>query len=151
MSLLKDEETYRLDELQRVGGETLDLFALLAGRVADPALRSRIEAHGRALAQVLEQTAERRRARGEQPQTSDPERSHLEAMGARLRALVLPGDVDAHHVESLLEASEAVERQLDLVLELDPEPQIHRPLAAFRERNREFEAALRARDDEQGS
>lgn len=143
MSIMKDETTARLDDLHRDGMEALGVFDDLARRIDDDDLRDLVAAHADAQRELLERIATVRRARGEMPHAGDPERSHLEAAGAVVRAALLPGRNTTHYVETLLEAARNVERHVDAALSLDLDAQLRRVLEAFRADNVAFDDALR--------
>jgi hypothetical protein len=145
MTLFKDERTLRLDDLDITAAEAEALYRDLEPRIEDEALRSRVAAHAAAQADLLSRVDALRRDLGELPQLGDPERSQLGAAGAHLRAIVLPGDVAIHHVESLLEAAGKVTAQVDLALGVELDAELERLLTELRRLNVAFEEALRAR------
>lgn len=145
MTLLKDDRTLRLDDLDIAASEAEALYEDLERRIDDDALRALVAEHAAAQREALGRVDEIRRARGDLPQAGDPERSHLGAAGAALRALVLPGDPAAHYVESLLDAAAKVSAALDDALAIDLDPDLRRLLTDLKDRNAAFETALRAR------
>ncbi len=145
MSFVKDETTARLDDLHREGMEAVGLYEDLQEHIEDSDLSNLLAAHAGAQQKLLQQAADWRRARGEMPHASDPERSHLEAAGAFVRAIFLPGRTSDHYVESILEPAGRVERLLDDVLALELAAELRAVLEAFRTDNAEFQAELRRR------
>lgn len=143
MSLLKDETTVRLDDVNRAGMEALELFEDLGEGIEDAALRTVVSAHAEAQRRLLERITALRRARGEMPQAADPERSHLEAAGAQLRAALLPGETSDRYVGSLLDAASHVEAAVDAALTLELDRELRTLLEACRSDNHRFRAALR--------
>ena len=147
MSLVKDPATVRLDDLHREGMEAIGVFEDLAERIDDAGLEGLVAAHGAAQRNLLERIADLRRARGEMPHAGDPERSHLEAAGAFVRAVLLPGQTSDHYVESLLEAAGRIEEHLGAALALDLAPEVRDLLESFRRDNTDFRQALRQRTE----
>ena len=145
MSLLKDEVTARLDDLQRAGMEALDLYQDIENRTDDETLRELLAPHIDAQRSMLERAADVRRELGQLPQVADPERAHLEAAGAFVRAMVLPGASTTHYVESLLDAAETVDRCLADALGLELDGRLRRALESFARENDAFRRALHAR------
>ncbi|HEX6992761.1 MAG TPA: hypothetical protein VF339_01305 [Gammaproteobacteria bacterium] len=145
MSFVKDEATARLDDLYREGMEAVGVFDDLAQSIDDADLENLVASHASAQRTLLERAAALRRARGEMPHAADPERSHLEAAGAFVRAVLLPGQTAAHYVETLLEAVRKVDRHLDAALALDLDAKLRRVLEALRDDNAAFDEALRKR------
>lgn len=145
MTLVKDEATARLDDLYRSGMEAVGLFEDLDERIEDVDLKSLVAAHAAAQRRLLERTADLRRGRGEMPHAADPERSHLEAAGAFVRAMILPGQTSQHYIDSLLETAETVETHLDEALALQLDAEMRRLLESFRDDNASFQAELRRR------
>ncbi|HEX7081238.1 MAG TPA: hypothetical protein VF329_09505 [Gammaproteobacteria bacterium] len=145
MTLLKDETTARLDEVQKAGTESLGLYEDLAERIDDRALAALVRARLEEQKRLLERLAELRRERGDLPQAGDPERSHLEAAGAVVRAILLPGATTAHYVESLLGAAVETGRALDAAASLALDPETRRLLDALAASNGAFIEALRER------
>ena len=145
MSLVKGEITARLDDLHREGMEAIGILEDLEERIDDADLKGLVAAHASAQRTLLERTADLRRKRGEMPHAADPERSHIEAAGAFVRAVLLPGQTSSHYVESLLDTASKVERHLDAALALDLESDMRSLLERFRNDNAAFQAALRKR------
>lgn len=145
MTLLKDEATVRLDDFYRSGMEAVGLFEDIETQIQDERLRSLVAEHAAAQRRVLEDTAELRRARGAMPHAADPERSHLEAAGAFVRAALSAEDDSAAYVDSLLTAADDVHRHTQHALELELAPDLRRLLESFRADNDAFRHALRAR------
>lgn len=145
MSFVKDEATSRLDDLYREGMEAVGVFEDLEERIEDVDLKGLVSAHAAAQRRLLERSADLRRARGEMPHAGDPERSHLEAAGAFVRAVLLPGETGGHYVESLLDTAAKVEKLLDDALALDLDGEMRRALESFREDNAAFLSELRKR------
>jgi hypothetical protein len=143
MNLLKDDRTLKLDDVGLAAIEALGLYRDLEERIEHSNLRTLLQTHTAAHAQLLERLEDARRQRGEMPQGGDPERSHLEAAGAYLRAMVLPGETDAHFVESMLDAADNVEEQIDAALTLELDTEIERPLLELRAANTDFQTRLR--------
>lgn len=145
MSFVKDEITAVLDDLHREGMEAVGIYEDLQEHVEDSALRNLLAAHAAAQQALLQQAADWRRARGEMPHASDPERSHLEAAGAFVRAIFLPGRATDHYVESILAPAGRVERLIDDALALDLAVELRTLLESFRSDNAGFQAELRKR------
>lgn len=116
MSLLKDDRTIRLDELQLAGDEALELYAATAESAAEPgapAWRARVAAHEQTQRALLTRIAEHRRALGEQPQAGDPEWPTLESAGVRLRAAVAPNAASDPFAETLSAAARRLHDAID--------------------------------------
>ncbi len=146
MTLIKDEATAKLDAVGRAGMEAIGLFEDLAERLEEPALRETVASHAAAQRYLLERTADVRRARGELPQASDPERPHLEAAGAVVRAALLRGDANEHYVESLLDAAARVGEAVEAALDSRELPaEIRALLEAFKRDHDAFRHTLRSR------
>jgi|GEM_PF-2654004 hypothetical protein len=145
MSFVKDETTVRLDALHREGMEAIGTFEDLEERIDDVDLRGLVAAHAAAQRTLLERTADLRRAAGEMPHAGDPERSHLEAAGAFVRAVLLPGETSSHYVESLIDTALRVEKLLDDALALDLAAELRRALESFRADNSVFLSELHKR------
>ncbi len=135
MSLVKDDVTAHLDDLYRKGMEAIGVYDDITRRIDDPDLGDLVAAHAAAQRELLERAAALRRARGEMPHAADPERSHLEAAGAVVRAVLLPGRNATHYVETLLETVRKVEGYLDAALALDLDADLRRVLEALRADN----------------
>ena len=145
MSLLKDEATTRLDDLNLAAAEALGLYEDIGGRIDDKSLSGILTAQISAQRTLLERIADLRRARGELPHAADPERSHLEAAEAFVRANLLPGESSTHYVESVLDAASTVQRYVDGALSLCPDDEMRALLEELGNTNAAFEAALRSR------
>ena len=145
MTLIKDEATARLDDLHREGMEAIGVFEDIEEQIDDPDLKGLVAAHASAQRRLLQQAADLRRERGEMPHAADPERSHLEAAGAFVRAVLLPGETSGHYVESLLEAAGKVETHLDGALALDLDSKLRALLESFRDDHAAFQTELRKR------
>ena len=145
MSLLKDDATTRLDDLNLAGAEALGLYEDIGGRIDDASLSGLLAAQISTQRALLERIADLRRARGELPHAADPERSHLEAAEAFVRAIVLPGETETHYVESLLGAAATVGRNIDDALSLDLDGEMRALLEELGNGNAAFEAQLRSR------
>lgn len=143
MSLLKDPVTLRLDAVAATATETLGLYRDLEAVIDDQGLEALLAEQGSKQAELLQRVDELRRGRGDLPQAGDPERSHLEAAGAYLRAKLLPGETTAHYAESLLHAAAEVSARLDEALHLDLDPALRGLLEELSDTNRELERALR--------
>jgi len=145
VSLVKDEVTVRLDDLHREGMEAIGILDDLEERIDDADLKGLVAAHASAQRVLLERAADLRRMRGEMPHAADPERSHLEAAGAFVRAVMLPGQTSSHYIESLLDVAGKVETHPDAALELDLDAELRLLLESFRKDNAAFQEALRKR------
>lgn len=145
MTLVKDETTARLDDLHREGMEAIGILEDIEEQIDDLDLKGVIAAHASTQRRLLQQTADLRRERGELPHAADPERSHLEAAGAFVRAMLLPGETSSHYVESLLEASDKVGDRLRDALALDLDAKVRTLLESFRNDHAAFQAELRKR------
>lgn len=145
MTLIKSEKTRRLDDLNLAGMEAMGLYEDILGHTDDDSLSRMLEAHIGSQRTLLERIVDLRRQRGELPQAADPERSHLEAAEAFIRAAVLPGETSEHYVESLLEAAGEVETHITSALALDLDAPMRALLEALRETNAAFETALQSR------
>jgi hypothetical protein len=145
MSLLKDERTLRLDDLDIAVSEADVLYRDLDDHIDDPALHALILRHADAQADTMAHFDELRRSLGDLPQAGDPERSHLGAAGAYLRAMVLPGDTTTHYIESLLEATSKVNLHVERALDLELDPALNQLLQDVKAANEAFATALRAR------
>lgn len=143
MNLLKDDRTLKLDDVGIASAEALGLYRDLEERIEHPNLRTLLQTHTAAHARLLERLEDARRRRGEMPQGSDPERSHLDAAGAYLRAIVLPGETDVHFIESMLEAAENVGERIAAALALDLDTELAERLQALSDANASFVAHLR--------
>jgi len=150
VSVVKDAATARLDDLHREGMEVIGVLEDLEARIDDVDLKGLVAAHAAAQRTLLERIADLRRARGEMPHAADPERSHLEAAGAFVRAVLLPGHTSAHYNDSLLQAAGRIEARLDAALALDPDPRMRGLLESFRNDNAAFQRALRLRAERGG-
>lgn len=144
MSLFKDDATMRLDDVNLAAAEAAGLYADLLERIEDTELHRLVSNHLATQDRLVEQIADLRRNRGELPQAADPERSHLEAAGAYLRAIVLPGETIGHYVESMLDAAAAVATQIDNALSLDLDGELPGLLKEFSRVNAAYETELRA-------
>lgn len=142
MNLIKDDRTLRLDDFELAANEALGLYAGLLESVEEPDLQGLLTETVAGQSSLLEKILDTRRALGELPQAGDPERSHFDAFGARLRALVLPGDAAEHYVDSLIEAARNVAVELDQALALALDPKLERLLREFADANTRFETAL---------
>jgi len=145
VSLVKDDETACLDDLHREGMEAIGVFDDLGQRIDDADLETLVVAHAATQRQLLERVADLRRARGEMPHAADPERSRLEAAGAVVRAVLLPGQTATHYVETLLEAVRKVELHVDAALALELDPELRSVLEALRADAAAFGEALGTR------
>ncbi|MBN1240199.1 MAG: hypothetical protein JXB36_16970, partial [Gammaproteobacteria bacterium] len=121
----------------------LRLYGDLQEQIEDARLNALLHEALSSQSKLLRDIVDARRALGDLPQAGDPERSHLGAAGAHLRAMVLPGSARSHYVETLLEAAAGVSAELDAALAIDLAPQLKRLLEAFRESNAAFVTALR--------
>lgn len=145
MTLIKDEATTRLDAVNRAGLEAIGLFDDLESRLGDEELRELVETHASAQRRLLERAANLRRGRGEMPQPGDPERSHLEAVGAFVRAAFSPDDGTQPYVDSLLEAVDHVEQTVDDALAVELPAEIRDLLVSFKQDSEQFRRELEAR------
>lgn len=122
MSLLKDDRTILLDELQLAGDEALELYAATVEAAAEPDAppwRGQVAAHERAQRALLTRIAEHRRALGEQPQAGDPELPSLESAGARLRAAVTPNAAPDPFARTLSAAAGRLRDAIDAARDSD--------------------------------
>jgi hypothetical protein len=142
MNLIKDDRTLRLDNFELSATEALGLCNDLEEHIDDPALRALLAKHVAAQTELLRQVEHVRRARGELPQAGDPERAHLGAAGAYLRAVVLPGDATTHYAESLHAAAAKVSTALEEALAIEHDTTLARLLSEFQGANEDFVAAL---------
>lgn len=142
MNLLKDDVTMHLDDLSRAAAEASGLYADLLERIEDSKLHRLVSNHVAAQTELMERIADLRRERGELPQAGDPERSHLEAAGAYLRAIVLPGETTAHYIETMLEAARNVAVKVDDALALGMDGELQSHLKELERINTEYETAL---------
>lgn len=143
MALIKDDRTRRLDDFELAASDALGLYADLVERIEERRLSAMLAEVTAGQSRLLKQVFDVRRELGELPQAGDPERSHLGAAGAQLRALVLPGSPTSHYVETLLEAAAGVSAALDGARTLDLDARLEALLDEFRKTNEAFEARLR--------
>jgi hypothetical protein len=143
MNLFKDERTLRLDDFDLAATEALELGRDLAERIEDAALQALVADHVASQSALLRQIDDVRRAQGDLPQAGDPERAHLGAAGAHLRAIMLPGDTTVHYVETLQNAAAKVSTELDGALATELSASLECLFAEFKQAHDAFESALR--------
>jgi hypothetical protein len=143
MSLLKDELTAQLDDVTRSASETLEFYADVVPQLESAELARLLESRCAAQRLLLERIAAYRRARGELPEAGDPERSHLGAAAAHLRARVLPGNATMHYAESVLEAAAKLGVEIDEALAAGPDEVLRAMLESFKGANAGFEQQVR--------
>ncbi|HEU4618179.1 MAG TPA: hypothetical protein VFV10_09060 [Gammaproteobacteria bacterium] len=144
MSLIKNELSAQLDDVTRVASETLELFADLAAGVEPPELARLLDRQSKTLRRLVDEISEHRRRRGELPEAGDPERAHLRAAAARLRASVLPGRAAASYAESILDAAATLRAEIEEALAAGPDDRLRALLEDMKRETDDFEQDVRS-------
>jgi hypothetical protein len=145
MGLIKSDKTAQLDGLTQLAEETLQAYRDLLAEVADGSLRTAL---GNQLAEAqrrFDALIEYRRERDELPQAGDPERGHLRALLAEIRAAVVPGDSSEHVADSLLAMTASLRALLTQTLSCDLAAKESRLLEALQATLQDLDGLLRAR------